>query len=128
MVLQPSVVQASPSSQFFATCWQPRVALQESAVQALVSSQLVGPPGTQEPPPQVSPVVQALLSLHATVFGVNTHAPVLGLHELLVQMLPSSQLFGAPGTHCPEALQESESVQALASLQSVPLKRFEFVH
>ena len=63
------VVHALPSSHGLVLLvkTQPVAGLQVSVVQALLSSQTTGAPGTQAPPPQMSPVVQALPSLHATV-------------------------------------------------------------
>jgi hypothetical protein len=82
----------------------------------------------QAPPPQVSPVVQALPSSQATVFGTNVQAPVWTLQPLVVQTLLSSHVFGVPGVQPPLASQVSPSVQALLSLQLVPASRFGFVH
>jgi len=66
------VVQALPSLQgaVLLVCVQPVAGLQASSVHTLPSSQLVGPPGTQTPPEQMSPVVQALPSLHGAVLFV----------------------------------------------------------
>jgi hypothetical protein len=60
-------VHASPSSQASVLSWfvQPSDVLQESVVHGLLSSQLVGLPPVHAPELQVSPVVHALLSLHA---------------------------------------------------------------
>jgi hypothetical protein len=92
--LQPSVVQTLPSSQLGAApptqvppehvslvvqalpslhgavllvCVQPVIGLHASSVQTLPSSQFGAAPPTQTPPAQVSPVVQALPSLHGAV-------------------------------------------------------------
>jgi len=73
-----------------------------------------GPP-TQTPPLQVSSVVQALPSLQGFVLLVCAH-PVVGLHESVVQGLPSSQLGAGPPTQLPP-LQVSLVVQASLSLQ-----------
>ena len=66
------VVQALPSSQdavlFVET--QPVAGTQESSVHELVSSQFGAEPPTQDPPAQVSEVVQALPSLQAAVLFV----------------------------------------------------------
>src|SRR5262245_60679493 len=70
----------------------------ESVVHGLPSSMFSGPPGWQEPPPQVSPTVQALLSLHGTVLFAFTHRSVSVLHESVVQRLLSSQLFEENGS------------------------------
>jgi hypothetical protein len=65
----------------FAAWTQPEDGLHESIVQQFPSSQFVGPPELQTPPLQVSPVVQALPSLHAVPFGAAgfEHMPVPGL-------------------------------------------------
>jgi hypothetical protein len=41
--------------------------LHESSVQGFASSQTIGVPGLQAPPPQTSPAVQALPSSHVAV-------------------------------------------------------------
>jgi hypothetical protein len=63
------VVQALPSLQVevLGEKTQPEVLSQWSVVQPLPSLQVTGVPGTQTPPPQVSPAVQKLPSLQATV-------------------------------------------------------------
>jgi hypothetical protein len=114
-------VQNRPSSHdavLFA--WtQPTAGLQESSVQMLPSLQLGPGPPTHGPPAQVSPVVQALPSLHEAVLFVWTQ-PAPGLHESSVQTLPSSQLVAEPPTHAPPA-QVSPVVQALPSLHEAVL-------
>ena len=80
-------VQALPSLQtltLFAKT-QPVTGLQLSVVQTLLSLQTVAAPGLHVPPPQVSPVVQALPSLHALTVLVKTQAPVAGLQLSVVQ-------------------------------------------
>jgi hypothetical protein len=74
-----------------ATCWQPIVALHESIVQTLPSSQFGGAPPTHVPFEQVSLPLQALPSLQLvpTGTGVCTGAPVVKSHESAVQALPS---------------------------------------
>jgi hypothetical protein len=62
----------------------------------------------------MSLLVQALPSLHATLFGVEVH-PVVGLHPSSVQGLPSEQFGAAPPTQEPLA-HLSFVVQALPSL------------
>src|SRR5438876_92372 len=136
------VVQALPSSQgrvLFAWA-QPVAGLQESVVQTLPSSQLVGAPPAQAPPLQASPEVQALPAsqpaggrplqippLHVspvvhTLPSSQAGAlfacvqPVAGLQESSVQTLPSLQLAGGPPAQAPP-LQASPEVQALPSLQ-----------
>jgi len=63
------VVQGFASSQLAALfVWtHPCCALQESFVHGFASSQFVGPPGTQPPLWQVSPVVHSLPSSHGSV-------------------------------------------------------------
>jgi hypothetical protein len=68
---------------------QPVVALQESAVQALLSLQLIERP-PQAPPKQLSPVVQALLSLQTSSLGEKTQ-PIPGLQASSVQGSSSLQ-------------------------------------
>jgi hypothetical protein len=68
----------------------------------------------QDPPEQLSPVVQAFPSSHGLLLFECTQ-PLAGLHESSVQTLPSSQLGGAPPTHAPLE-QVSFVVQALPSL------------
>jgi hypothetical protein len=110
------VVQASLSSQgdvlFVFT--HPVPESQESSVQTLPSSQFGGAPPTQTPAAQVSFVVQALLSSQGAMLFVFTH-PVPASQESSVQILPSSQLGGAPPTQTP-----SEQISAVvhASLSS----------
>jgi hypothetical protein len=110
------VVQAFPSSHGseLLTYTHPDAGLQESSVQMFPSSQVSGGPPTHTPPKQVSPVVQALPSLHALVLLTYTH-PEAGLQESSVQALPSSQVSGGPPTHAPPE-HVSPVVQALPSL------------
>jgi hypothetical protein len=89
---------------------------QESAVQTFPSLQAMGLPA-QLPPPQTSPLVQALLSLQGAVLLVNTQ-PVAGLQLSSVQTLPSSQTVGPPGTQAPLS-QESPVVHAFPSSQAI---------
>jgi hypothetical protein len=72
-------------------CVQPLVVLQESVVHGLRSLQLSVPVPTHWPFEQVSPVVQALLSLQEPVIAACTQAPVVVLQLSLVQGLLSSQ-------------------------------------
>src|SRR3989442_319991 len=98
---------------------QPTPGLHESIVHASWSSQTTGVPRHGPGVLQVSRVVQALLSLHATPgVGVCTQ-PLPGEHESAVHALPSSQLIVCP-THWPCALQVSCVVQALLSLHATP--------
>src|SRR5207249_1046767 len=91
----------------------------ESSEQTLPSSQLGAGPPTQEPPAQVSLVVQALPSLQGEVLWVWTQ-PVGGRQQSSVQALPSSQLGAGPPTQWNRA-QVSLVVQALPSLHGAVL-------
>jgi hypothetical protein len=91
----------------------------ESIVQHWPSSQLVGPPAWHVPPPQVSPVVHALPSLHGAVLFVWTQ-PVDALQVSVVQTLPSSQFGGTPPLQVPPP-HVSFVVQALPSLHEAVL-------
>jgi hypothetical protein len=75
-------------------------------------------PGWQLPPAHVSPVVQALPSLHEAVLLVKTQ-PVAGLQVSVVQTLLSLQTIAAP-LHEPP-LHVSPEVQAFPSLQEFVL-------
>lgn len=72
-------VQAFPSEQVRLLFWrtQPVRELHESVVQMLPSSQSVGPTGTQDPPMQRSPAVQASPSLHGVSSGRGLQAVLL---------------------------------------------------
>ena len=63
------VVQTLPSLQgaVLLTCWQPPIGSHESFVHGFPSSQLTAVPGWHVPPPQTSPFVQTLPSLHGAV-------------------------------------------------------------
>jgi phage-related protein len=97
-----SVVQAFPSEQELVLfVWtHPVDVSQVSVVQTLPSSQFGAAPPTQVPFAQVSPVVQALASLQATVLLVWTH-PVNASQVSVVQTFPSSQFGAAPPTQVP---------------------------
>jgi hypothetical protein len=90
--------------------------LHESAVQATPSLQFAAAPGTQAPPAQASPVVQAFPSLHADVLFACWQ-PDTALHESVVQTFASSQFNAVPGWHT-VATQVSIPLQTLLSLQS----------
>ena len=98
---------------------QPLVVSQASVVHGLPSLQATALPLAQLPPVQVSPLVQALPSVHGKLLLALTQ-PLAELHESLVHSLPSSQLGALPGTQLPPA-QVSESVHALPSLQEALL-------
>ena len=89
-------------------------------MQEFPSLQLGAAPPTHAPPLQVSPVVQALLSVHAALLFAVAH-PWVGEQLSSVQGLPSLQPLGEPGLHAPPE-HESLTVHALLSLQL-----FEFI-
>jgi hypothetical protein len=97
----------------------PTAGSQLSVVHTLPSLQLTGSPAWHDPPEQTSALVHAEPSLHGTVLFENTH-PVPGLHESLVQTLPSLQTSELPETQEPSA-HLSPEVQALPSEQDAAL-------
>lgn len=112
-------VQKSPSLQgtVLLANWQPVAGTQVSVVHRLPSLQVSVPVALHEPPLQVSPVVQALLSLQGPVL-FTFWQPRTGLQESVVQVLPSLQLGAGPPTQVPAPLQVSLVVQALLSLHA----------
>jgi hypothetical protein len=111
-------VQASASSQLavlLANTHAPVTALQLSAVQPLLSLQILVVPA-HEPPPQVSVSVHAPPSLQPAVLLTKAQTPVAPLQLSLVHGLPSLHDLAGPGTQAPP-LQASFWVQALASSQ-----------
>jgi hypothetical protein len=114
-------VQALPSSHdAVLLVWtQPVAGLQLSSVQGLPSSQPSAAPAWQLPPPQVSPIVQALPSSHEAVLLVWTQ-PVAGLQLSSVHALSSLQLGAGPPWQLP-APHVSAVVQALPSSQDAVL-------
>src|SRR6185503_13008430 len=76
-------------------------------------------PCVQVPPPQMSPVVQALPSSQGSVLLVCVH-PEAALQPSVVHTLLSSQLSAAPPTQTPP-LHASDVVQALPSSQGLVL-------
>ncbi len=100
-------------------CTQPFVALHESVVHGLLSSQPSAAPGTHAPPAHASLTVHVLPSEQACVLLVNTQ-PLAALQTSLVQGLPSLQVTVAPGTQEPPP-QVSPCVQALPSLHGTVL-------
>jgi hypothetical protein len=127
---QMPVLQASPLVQVLlslqgvpllaAAKVQPLTASQLSTVQALLSAQTTWVP-TQLPDLQASPLVHTVPSLHElpSVLAL-CRQPCLLSQASLVQPLLSSQLPTAPEVQMP-LLQASPVVQALSSLQLVPL-------
>src|SRR5512143_4161577 len=89
-------VHASPSSHadVLAALTQPIAGSQPSFVQPLASSHASGAPPLQVPPPQLSFVVHASPSSHATVLSACTQ-PTAGSQESSVQGLSSSQFTGS---------------------------------
>lgn len=101
--------------------------LHESVVHELLSLQVTAVPPLHDPALQVSPIVQALPSLHAVPLAAGAKTqPVAALHESAVHELLSLHVIAAP-VHVP-ALQASPVVQALLSLQVVPLAAFGLLH
>ena len=115
------MVQALPSLHGFVLFVKthPVAGVHVSSVHTLLSLQTSVPvPGWQLPPEHVSPVVQALPSLHGFVLFVKTQ-PLAGLQVSVVQTLLSLQTTAVPGWQMPPA-QASPAVQALLSLHDVP--------
>jgi hypothetical protein len=92
-------------------------------VQGSWSSQSVALPGVQLPAVQVSPVVQALPSVHGVVlgFGANVQLPVdvLQTPALRQKLAGAPQTTGSAPPHAP-FVQLSVRVQALPSLHPAP--------
>jgi len=105
---------------------QPVFGAQESSVHKLLSAHFFAWPGRHTLRLQVSPTVQAFPSSQGTTLAACAH-PFFGSHESSVQVFPSSQLKGSPGTQLPLSLHASPSVQALPSLHG-PGGRFECTH
>src|SRR5947207_7070857 len=72
------------------------------------------------PPEQLSPLVVALPSLHASALLRCPQPTAGGVQKSVVHTLASSQVFGAP-THAPR-VQVSATVQTLASVQGATVK------
>jgi hypothetical protein len=107
-----SLVQALPSSgQRFVllVCWQPRLGLQVSLVQGLLS-------------------LHSAFVVHVAQFGMGVWVqPLEGLQASVVQALPSLQPSGVPAVQV-AAWQVSVPLHGLPSLQAVPLVRAGWVH
>ena len=114
-------VHKLPSSQLppVALWTQPLGLTQLSVVQGLPSSQLVGLPGLQVPSAQVSPLVQALPSLHALRL-LSWLQPLVGEQKSSVHTWPSLQSTGKepsaqlPLAHTPPGLNTRPLHPALA--------------
>ncbi len=127
--LQASLVQTTPSSQLGGSPFTQRPVFGSHVsgpLQKTPSSQTTGCP-MQLPPLQVSSVVQLLSSSQGAVLGLLTQLPVSRSQLSSVQTLPSSQFGGGPPTQLP-FWQASSVVQALPSLQLVPLAFAGFEH
>lgn len=100
---------------------QPATESQASTVQGLLSLQLsVDAPGWQTPPPQTSPTVQALPSLHAAVLLTLKQLPVWESQASVVHGLLSEQDLADPAQTPLEHL--SLMVQGFPSSQELLLK------
>ena len=113
-------MQTLPSLQvaLISVCTHPVAGSQLSAVHALWSLQSVAAPGRQAPPPQTSPAVHALPSLHALDVFVWKQ-PEAGLHPSLVQTLPSLHVTDDVSVNTqPVAGAHESTVHALLSLQT----------
>ena len=98
---------------------QPLDGSQASVVHGLVSSQMLGAPGTHSPPTQASPTVHRLPSVQVPFVFVLTQPPV-GLQVSLVHGLPSLHGRVAPATQTPPE-QASPDVHELPSEQATVL-------
>jgi hypothetical protein len=96
----------------------PATGLQPSVVQASPSSQEGGAPARQPVALQVSAPLQKSPSSQAAATGAWAQAPVPGLQVSLVQETPSSQEGGAPGWQPSEGSQVSAPLQKLPSSQA----------
>ena len=114
--LQLSVVHGLLSLQVSGDpAMQPDVGLQLSTpLQTSSSLHTRGAPGMHDPPPHVSPTVQALPSLQGLVLLAEKQ-PVDGLHVSLVHALWSSQSGAVPDAQSPAPSQFSRPLHALPS-------------
>jgi hypothetical protein len=126
----PLAVQASPAVQALlslhsvpvkARLTQPLVVLQLSAVHGLASSQFTALPTQLAAALQTSPLVQAEPSEQAVPVKATFLQPVAVSQLSCVQGLLSLQLTEAPGAQAPALLHRSVPVQALPSVQAVPV-------
>ncbi len=119
-------VQALPSlhGALLAVWLQPVEGLQPSVVHRFTSSQFRAAPAVHTPPLHASDTVHTLPSasqlLPFMAAPLNTHRPVVVLHESLVHKLPSLQTVAAPEVHAP-AEHLSPTVHALPSLHALAL-------
>jgi len=94
---------------------------------SVATGQVTGVPPTQAPAWQVSTVVQPFPSLQATPSAAGVwaeHRPVAGAQVPATLQVEAVQTTGAPPEQVPRPLQMSFCVQALPSLQEVPLGAF----
>ncbi len=115
-------VQTLPSVQIavlLAWAHAPVLAVHESLVHTLPSSQLTATPGTHAPPLQTSPLVQPLPSLQIAVLLLCWQPASLSQLSL-VHGLPSSQLSAPPATQLPP-LQVSPTLHTLLSVHGAVL-------
>jgi hypothetical protein len=94
---------------------------------SVATGQVTGLPPTQAPAWQVSAVVQALPSLQEVPLAAGVwaeHTPVDVLQVPGTLQVVAVQTTGAPPEQVPRPLQVSVVVQALPSLQEVPLGAF----
>lgn len=118
-------LQAVPSAAGVCNEQVPVAATQVPATwQASEAVQTTGLAPTQTPAWQVSTVVQPLLSLQGAPLAAGVwaeHRPVAGEQVPAVLQTLAVQTTGAPPEQVPRPLQVSAWVQALPSLQEVPL-------
>ncbi len=115
-----STLQTPPQPGMPLNAHAPVLTSQLSAVHGLLSLQTLTAPPTHVPPLHWSPLVHGFASLHGSVLGVWTHAPVAGLQVSSVQPLLSLQKTGWLPEQVPFR-QPSTVVQALPSLHAVRL-------
>ncbi len=125
--VQPPSAQVSPTvhallslqAAVLLTFLHPDAGSQLSSLHKLPSPQAAALPATHKPPPQASPTVHALPSLHGTSLLTCAH-PSFPSQLSVVQMLLSSQLVVPPGRQT-ASLQASPMVQTLPSSQAMLL-------
>lgn len=103
------------------TVVHPVEGLHESLVHALPSSHESALPW-QLPPAHRSPCVQAFESVQGVPSAFTTTQPVIGLHESVVQGLPSLHTSAEPPPHPPSARQTSVTRHRLPELHELPVE------